>query len=175
MRVKRFLKISSTQKLAIDLAKKGEKPWLVIVAKEQTEGKGRGKNLWYSPPGGLYFSILLPSLFFENLQLLTNLVAFLVAKVIFEKFGEKIFIKFPNDLYFKNKKIGGILTENIIFGNKYYSVLGIGLNTNIEKFPESLKKKATSLYLETGKKIDNEEILNIILKEIKKEIEIFIK
>jgi BirA family biotin operon repressor/biotin-[acetyl-CoA-carboxylase] ligase len=175
MRIKKFSKIDSTQNLVLELAKKGERPWLVVVAKEQTGGRGRGKNFWYSPLGGLYFSILLPPFLFENLQLLTNLAAFFVAKVVFEEWGEKIFIKFPNDLYFQNKKIGGILTENVICGKEYYSVLGIGLNTNIKKFPEDLKGKATSLYLATGKKIDNEKILKKILDEIKEGIKIFTK
>jgi len=175
MKIKNFEKIASTQEIASKLFKKGEKPWTVVVAKEQIKGKGRGKNFWYSPRGGLYFSILLPPLSIEDVEILTNLAAFFVAKVIFEELGEKIFIKFPNDLYLNGKKIGGILTENTICGNEYYSIVGIGLNTNIKDFPPFLKEKATSFYLETHKKINNQKMLKKILKEIKKGIEIFQK
>lgn len=165
--IKEFEKVSSTQEIAKNL--KEPKPWTVILAKEQSEGYGRKRNFWYSPRGGLYFSVILPKAKIEDLQILTFFAAFCVAKVIFEKLGIKIFIKFPNDLYLSGKKIGGVLIENKISenGDVLFSVLGIGLNTNIESFPPELKEKATSLFIELKKKISNKEILEDILKEIK--------
>lgn len=165
--MKEFEKVSSTQEIAKNL--KRARPWTVILAKEQTGGYGRKGNFWYSPKGGLYFSLILPRAKIEDLQILTFLSAFCVAKVVFEKLKIKPFIKFPNDLYLSGKKIGGLLMENKISGrgNVLFSVLGIGLNTNIKNFPSELKEKATSLFLELGKTVSNQEMLKEILKEIK--------
>ncbi len=169
MEILEFEKIDSTQKKAIELIKKKKfKPWTVILAKEQTAGIGRKGNFWYAPKGGLYFSVILPQTKIEDVEILTNLAAFLVAKIIFKKFGQKPFIKFPNDVYLRNKKVCGILTQNIVFGKKIISVMGIGVNTNIEKFPPNLKRKATSLFLEFKKKIQNKKLLKEILQQLKK-------
>jgi BirA family biotin operon repressor/biotin-[acetyl-CoA-carboxylase] ligase len=74
----------------------------------------------------------------------------------------------PNDVYVNNKKICGILTENIISGKEVKnSIIGIGLNTNIEDFPEELKEKATSLKRELKKEVEGRKILEKILKELK--------
>ena len=102
------------------------------------------------------------------MQILTFLAAFCVAKVLNDKFGVKPFIKWPNDVWLNGKKICGILTENLILGkNVENSIIGIGLNTNIDQFPEHLKPIATSVKIELKKTIDNEMILKRILNEIK--------
>ncbi|MBC7073786.1 biotin--[acetyl-CoA-carboxylase] ligase [Candidatus Parcubacteria bacterium] len=169
MRIFKFKKIDSTQKKAIEMIKTQKaKPWTVIFAETQKKGIGRKGNFWYSPKGGLYFSIILPPTKIEDVEILTNLAAFWISKVIFEKFHCKPLIKFPNDVYLNGKKVAGILTQNLIFGKKIFSVIGIGINTNIEHFPDDLKEKATSFFLEFGKKINNENFLKEILKEIYK-------
>jgi BirA family biotin operon repressor/biotin-[acetyl-CoA-carboxylase] ligase len=171
MRILRFGKIDSTQIKAKELAKKGEKPWLVILAKEQTAGIGRKGNFWYSPKGGLYFSVILPKSAIEDLQTLTILAAFSIAKILKERFNLEPFIKLPNDIFLGGKKIGGVLTENIILGNEIKSsVMGIGLNTNIEEFPEDLENIATSLKIELGKEVDNEKILKQIIEGLKEQL-----
>jgi len=68
------------------------------------------------------------------------------------------------------KKIAGILTENVIGKEVKLSVIGIGLNTNIEKFPEDLENIATSLKIELGKKVDNEKILKQIIEGLKEQV-----
>ncbi len=165
--VKEFEVLGSTQDFAKNLREAN--PWTVILAKEQTQGRGRKGNEWYSPKGGLYFSVILPKTKIENLEILTYLSAFCVAKVIFEKLGLKVFIKFPNDIYFQGKKMGGILVENQISssGKVLRTILGIGLSTNIQVFPQSLQKKVTSLFLELKKPVNNEELFWGILKELK--------
>jgi len=166
MKILEFEKLESTQKKAKEIAKEAE-PWTVIVAKEQTLGYGRKGNFWYSPKGGLYFSVILPKTKIENLQILTILAAFCVAKILKEDFNLDSFVKWPNDVYVNGKKVCGILTENFFLGDKIqFSIVGIGLNTNIENFPEDLQKKATSLKIELQKSVNQEEILKKILKEL---------
>jgi BirA family biotin operon repressor/biotin-[acetyl-CoA-carboxylase] ligase len=82
------------------------------------------------------------------------------------------FIKLPNDLWLNGKKVAGILTENIVGKDVKLSVMGIGLNTNIEKFPKDLENIATSLKIELAKKVDNEKILKEIIKGLKEQLAI---
>jgi BirA family biotin operon repressor/biotin-[acetyl-CoA-carboxylase] ligase len=164
--------LESTQKKAKEIAKEAE-PWTVVLAKEQTLGYGRKGNFWYSPKGGLYFSVILPETKIEDLQILTILAAFCIAKILKEDFKFEPFIKLPNDVYVNGKKICGILTENVILGKEVKnSIIGIGLNTNIEKFPKDLENIATSIKIELKKEVDNKELLEKILEELKEKLEI---
>ena len=171
MRIFKLDKVESTQKIAKE--KKDLKVLDVIWAKEQEQGYGRKGNFWYSPKGGLYFSIILPKFKIENLQILTILTAFVVAQTLKEEFKLQPFIKLPNDVYIKGKKICGILTENIMGKEVKFSVIGIGLNTNINEFPERLKEKATSLKIELKREIDNKKILNKIILKLKRFLDFF--
>lgn len=169
MKIKKYKKVSSTQEIAKKLK---PQPWTIILAQEQGKGYGREKREWFSPKGGLYFTIVLPKIGIEDLQILTFLAAFSIAKIIKEKFNLEPFIKIPNDVYINQKKVCGVLTENVIGQDVKFSIMGIGLNTNIEKFPNDLKDIATSLEIETGKKIDNNQILKEIIREIKENLKI---
>lgn len=172
MAIKHFSQLDSTNAKAKELAQNGAEPWTVIVAEEQTNGYGKEQRGWFSPKGGLYFSIILPQSNIDDLQTLTILAAFAAAKTIMEKFSLQTFIKLPNDVWINNKKIAGILTENIISGSKVkYSVMGIGLDTNIGEFPEELASIATSLRIELGKEVDNEDLMEKIVEELKKQLE----
>lgn len=173
MKILKFKKINSTQKKAKLLAQKGDKPWTVILAEEQTAGVGRKGDFWYSPRGGLYFSLILPKTKITNLEILNVLAAFSVARLLKESFKLEPFIKLPNDVWVNGKKICGIITENVVFGNEIKcSVMGIGLNTNIDKFPDNLKNSATSIKIETQKKVENKKILIKTVEELKKLFEI---
>lgn len=162
-----YKKINSTNLKAKELAKKGAEPWTVVQAKEQTSGYGKSKRVWSSPSGGLYFSIILPKSTIDDLQTLTIFASFIIAKVIKENFKLEPLIKLPNDVILGGKKICGILTENVIGKDVKFSVMGIGLNTNVDKITPELKSIATSLKIELGKKVDNEKILKQIIKELK--------
>lgn len=168
MKIIRYKKVFSTQLLAKKI--KSPKAWIILLAKEQAAGYGRKGAVWYSPKGGLYFSIILPKSKIEDLQTLTILAAFIVAKVIKENFNLEPFIKLPNDIFINGKKIAGILTENIIGQDLKLSVMGVGLNTNIEKFPKDLENIATSIKIELGKKVNNEKILTQIIKGLKEQL-----
>ncbi|MDD5098378.1 MAG: biotin--[acetyl-CoA-carboxylase] ligase [Candidatus Pacebacteria bacterium] len=168
MEIRHFKSVSSTSDKAKELANAGYIPWTTIVAEEQTDGHGRKGEAWFSPKGGLYFSVILPKNSIDDLQTITILAAFKVAKTIKESFGLEPMIKLPNDVLINDKKFCGILTENIIIGDKVkLSVIGIGINTNIDKFPESLKDIATSVKIEANREIDNQILLNKILEELK--------
>ena len=169
MLLKKYESVNSTSTVA---KKMNYEPWTVIWAEEQTSGRGQKINTWFSPKGGLYFSIILPKNTIEDLQTLTILASLVTAKIIKENFEVEPFIKLPNDIFINQKKVGGILTENIIGQNVKFSIMGIGLDTNIEKFPKELENIATSLKIETGKQVDNEKILKQIVQGIKNQLKI---
>jgi len=79
-------------------------------------------------------------------------------------------IKLPNDVRLKEKKVAGILTENIIGKEVKVSIIGIGLNTNIDRLPRDLEDIATSLKIELGKKVDNKKLLKEIVLGIKEQL-----
>ena len=168
MKLIKYGKVFSTQLLAKKI--KNPRTWLVLLAKEQVAGYGRKGAVWFSPKGGLYFSIILPKSKIEDLQTLTILAAFVVAKMVKENFNLEPLIKLPNDIFISGKKIAGILTENVVGKDVKLSVIGIGLNTNIEKFPKDLENIATSLKIELGKKVNNEKILKEIIKGLKEQL-----
>ena len=170
MIIKSYKTLESTNLKAKELAKNGAEAWIVVVAEEQTAGYGRKGMAWFSPKGGLYFTIILPKSNIDDLQTLTILAAFICAKVIKENFNLEPFIKLPNDVWVNGKKVCGILTENIVGKDVKLSVMGIGLDTNIEKFPEDLENIATSLKIELGREVDNKKILEQIVKGLKEQL-----
>jgi len=170
MIIKKYKTLESTNLKAKELAKSGAEPWTVVVAEEQKGGYGRKGADWLSPKGGLYFSIILPKSTIDDLQTLTILAAFICARVIKDNFGLEPFIKLPNDILIAGKKVCGILTENVIGKDVKMSVMGIGLNTNVEKFPKDLENIATSLKIELGREVGNEKILKQIVEGLKEQL-----
>ncbi len=159
--------VVSTNVEAKKRAGEGAGAWTVVMAERQTGGYGRKGDVWASPEGGLYFSVVLPPSGVKDLQIATILAAFCVASAIKEKFGVEPMIKLPNDVYLGGKKICGILTENIIAGEVKSSVIGIGVNTNIEKFGAGMDKTATSLKIELGQDVDNWALLEQIIEQLR--------
>lgn len=165
MTIIKYKNVPSTQTTAKKL--KNPRPWTVVWAQEQKGGYGRKKTEWFSPRGGLYFSVILPKSQIDDLQTLTILAAFVMARIIKEDFGLEPFIKLPNDIYINQKKVAGVLTENIVGQEIKFSVMGIGLNTNIKKVSKNLEKKATSLRIELGKRVDDRKILRQFIEGLK--------
>lgn len=120
----------------------------VIMAEKQFAGRGQAENSWQAEPGkNLTFSILLnPGFLSVDKQFeLNKAISIALNDVLIKYFPSNAFIKWPNDLYIRNKKIGGMLIENIVQGNKIkHAIIGIGLNVNQENFPANLKN-VTSL------------------------------
>ena len=155
-----FKKLNSTNERAKLLAKKGFFD-VVIVADEQTKGKGRFNRKWFSSKGGLYLSILLKEQDIGNVKYLTFISALSAVKSIEKITGLKAKIKWPNDIHFNGKKLCGILTETFKEG----VVVGVGINTNQKKFNKQISNIATSIKIESNKTVDKEKLLNKCLEE----------
>ena len=151
-----FRQIDSTNLEVRRRADQGAEGPLLIVADEQTAGRGRRGRSWSSPPGtSISMSLLLrPKIRPENASMLTLVCALAVAGGIAETTGLKTEIKWPNDVVIRGKKICGILTEMITeLGEIGCVVPGIGINVNMTEFPEEIRETATSLKLELGKDV----------------------
>ncbi len=143
----------------------------IIVTDYQTSGKGQGKNVWESEDGkNLLFSIALDMSFLkaENQFLLTQMVSVTMIDVLKKYLPEEsLFIKWPNDIYFNDKKIAGILIKNEIKGMMMgTSIIGIGLNVNQTSFDENLPNPI-SMKMITGNDFNLETILNDICLELR--------
>jgi BirA family biotin operon repressor/biotin-[acetyl-CoA-carboxylase] ligase len=137
-----------------------------LIAKKQTEGRGR-KGKWYSPPeGGLYLSIKIPKDFFPEVDL--SPISLVCGLAVSETVDSYVFskIKWPNDVYVRGKKVSGILVES----TKEDLIVGIGVNLNIKSFPKDLNNPATSIYLETQREVDFFEFLNLLLDNLSNEL-----
>jgi len=138
----------STNDVARELAIAGEEEGTVIIAQEQTKGKGRKGRSWYSPKKmGLYASVILrpPK---SEVSLIPLLAGLAVREAILETIGVEVRLKWPNDLTWEGQKLGGILCESGFLGNRLsFVILGIGLNIkhNLEDFPPEMRPLATSL------------------------------
>lgn len=162
--------IRSTNDMAKDIAGNVQNG-TVIIAEEQTSGRGRLGRTWISPKGcGIWMSIILkPNLKPQDAVKLTQVAAVSVVSSIIEVANMDAGIKWPNDIIINGKKVCGILTEmNSEIDKINYVVIGIGLNANCSEFPDDLKDKATSLYLERGAKIDRKLLTAGILNHFEK-------
>ena len=150
----------------------------LAVAEIQDGGRGRRGRNWISPAGvGVWMRLLLrPEISPVSASMLTLVMALAAQKGIKEATGIESQIKWPNDLVLNKKKICGILTEmGTEFMEIKYVVIGTGINVNQEEFPEELRKTATSLYLETGKKYHRSRIIERILEALEEYYGIFVK
>lgn len=119
----------------------------VLVAEHQTEGRGRMGRSFYSPAKtGLYMSILLKKDFGSNPTLVTTMTAVAVMKAIEKATGKATRVKWVNDILIDGKKVCGILTEGAFSGGELeYMIVGIGINTATEEFPDEIKDVAGSI------------------------------
>lgn len=153
LRIEVHKKVESTNTILKSIAAGGEAEGKVIIAEEQTSGRGRFGRSFYSPANtGIYMSILLrPGFTAQESLFITTSAAVAVAEAIEKMSGCEAKIKWVNDIYCNDKKVCGILTEasfNIENGMLDYAVLGIGLNVinPDEDFPDDIKNIATSIY-----------------------------
>lgn len=163
MLVFKFPSVTSTQDLAEAIYNMINAEEFVIVADEQTKARGRYKREWYSPKGGLWMTYVIKNYNAERIPFLTLRSALALRKSISEYLDVKI--RWPNDLVYNGKKLAGILIEGITEGDKATVFIGIGVDTNVKTLPDQLK--ATSIYIELKREIDNEELLNKIISQIK--------
>ena len=164
--------VDSTNNLARKLAYHGAADGTVVVAEEQTGGKGRLKRKFFSPPGkGIYFSLILhPKCLPKDAPKFTLMAAVAVANAM-KRFNLPAQIKWPNDIMFDGRKIVGILTEmSAQIEQVNYIVVGIGINCNVKRdeFPADIKDVAASLSEINGEKISRVDLFRAILEELDK-------
>jgi BirA family transcriptional regulator, biotin operon repressor / biotin---[acetyl-CoA-carboxylase] ligase len=166
-RIYHFFKVDSTNTVAMHLGEEGEPHGAVVLAEEQTAGRGRAGRVWLSEKSaGIHCTVLLrPSVPPAHAPLLT-LVAGLAARDAAAQELESIpDIRWPNDLLVGGRKFSGILTEMHAEPDRmHYAVIGIGINVNQTKMPSELEGIATSLRMETGKTHSRLELLIRLLR-----------
>ena len=167
-RIYHFFKIDSTNRVALELGHAGEPEGALVLAEEQTAGRGRAGRNWHSERAtGTYVTLLLrPKLAPVQAPLLTMMAGLSAHAAVEATTGLAVDLKWPNDLLVRGKKLGGILTEmHAEPGQIRFVIVGIGLNVNQEKFTGELANAATSLRLETGKTQSRMELLVRLLRE----------
>jgi BirA family biotin operon repressor/biotin-[acetyl-CoA-carboxylase] ligase len=172
--IHRFESVASTNDTARDLVRDGAAHGTIVVADEQTRGRGTKGRSWHSPRGrGLYASFILrwedaagPGIAFPLLPLAAGLAA---SDAVLGSAGVEARLKWPNDLVHDRKKLGGILTEGIFRpGAPGHAIVGIGINVNHEAadFPDELRTVATSIRLITGRPADREDLLGRLCRAL---------
>lgn len=172
-------KTDSTNNEAKRLAEAGAAHGTLVVAEFQEAGKGRRGRNWSSQSGtGIWMTILLkPKFLPSQAAMLTLVAAMAVADGIQNVTGLNAGIKWPNDIVLAGKKVCGILTEMSAEQPDYINhvVVGIGINANVREFPEELREKATSLYLEQGKSVSRAAVIAAVWKNFERYYDRFLK
>ncbi len=161
--------LSSTMEVAKQEVQRGAVAGTVIIADEQTAGRGRIKRLWLSPKGNIALSVILyPGVAY--LPSLIMLVSLAVVHSIEAVTGLKPQLKWPNDVLINGKKVCGILIESNVRGDIVdYAIIGIGINVDLRlaDFPE-IQPTATSLSHEAGRDVSRLNVIRCLLVEIER-------
>ncbi len=170
--------VTSTNDIVKSLANNGAAHGTVMIAQSQTAGRGRMTRSFFSPKdSGVYMSILLrPDIPIKDSVRITTCAAVAVKRAIEKFIEEPIYIKWVNDLYMRDRKVCGILTEASVDADAdrlKYAVLGIGLNvdTHIDTFPDEIKSTAGSIFSTNV----SDDIMNRLVLEVLNEIKIGIE
>ncbi|WP_028539165.1 biotin--[acetyl-CoA-carboxylase] ligase [Paenibacillus sp. J14] len=171
----------STQEEVRRLAEEGAPHGTLVLAEEQTAGRGRQGRRWYSPPGkGVWMSLLLrpdrqPLSIAPQLTLLT---AVAVCRAIRKVTGVDVGIKWPNDILARGRKLCGIIVESAAEDELIrYAVAGIGIDVNLaaSDIPPELEAIATSLLIESGQRIDRTSLIGAVVKELEQLYALYIQ
>jgi BirA family biotin operon repressor/biotin-[acetyl-CoA-carboxylase] ligase len=170
--------VPSTQDELRRLAEEGAPEGTVVLAEQQTKGRGRMGRVWISPPGkGVWMSLLLrPAIPLPQAPQLTLLAAVALTRAIRSVVPLDIGIKWPNDLLVDGRKISGILLESAAEDERLrYVVVGIGVSVNLEEadYPPELRDRAVSLRMAAGKPIDRTAIVVAALEEFERFYELY--
>ena len=161
---------ASTNLVAKERARDGAPAGTAIVADSQTEGRGTRGRKWFSPPGaGLYVSVVLRPEMDASLSLLPLAAGLAAREAVERTAGIAVKVRWPNDIVWKGKKLGGVLCESGLSGFKLrYAVVGLGLNLRLkeEDFPPELRSSAVSLAQAADAPIDREKLLRAFLEEL---------
>ena len=176
MKILRFDEINSTNVYLYDkISEKNDISDTVVVAAHQTAGRGMDKNRWESEAGkNLLFSIALNVNFLEaeNQFKISQAVSVAIVETLSQFVdNQQLYVKWPNDIYFGDKKLAGMLIQNTIEGRMMgVSIIGIGLNVNQIEFSSDIPNPI-SLKQILGEDFDLENLLNLLIKNIKSSVE----
>ena len=177
-RIYHFFRTDSTNRVGLELGCRGESEGAVILAEEQSAGRGRAGRSWHSERGtGIYVTLLLrPKISPVEAPLLTMMAGLSAQAAIQARIGLQVDLKWPNDLMLNGRKLGGILTEMYADTSLVrFVIVGIGINVNQEKFPGELAPVATSLRNETGKNESRLELLAHLLRTFESDYNRFLR
>ena len=160
--------VSSTNSHALHLAQSNAVHGTVVVAERQTAGRGRFDRSWFSPSGlNLYASIILRPLFpFSHMSWIPLVTGLALTKAIHQTSGLRSTLKWPNDLLWNERKLGGILCEGSSQGpDNHFVIIGVGVNVNMTDldFPEDLRPVSTSIRISTQRLLNRNTLLASIL------------
>jgi len=177
-RIYHFFRTDSTNRVGMELGYRGEPEGAVILAEEQSAGRGRAGRTWHSERGtGIYVTLLLrPKISPMQAPLLTMMAGLSTHAAIQARTGLQVDLKWPNDLMMNGRKLGGILTEMYADTTLVrFLIVGIGINVNQEKFPGELGTTATSLRAETDSNQSRLELLARLLREFESDYNRFLR
>jgi len=165
-----FKEVESTSDVAKDLAIRGAPEGTIVVAEGQTRGRGRLDRGWFSPPGGIWMSLILrPLLSPADIPKITLMTSVVVAKTISEVTGLGVKIKWPNDILLHSRKVAGILTEMGAEADRLnFVVVGMGINANVDIFPPDIESHATSIKRVLGENVDRLKLLRCLLEQLER-------
>lgn len=171
--------VPSTQDVAFKLAQAGAPEGTVVLAGEQSGGRGRLGRAFFSPAGGLWFSFILrPPLQPQLCLPISLLIGTAVSQAIRDTAGLPAMLKWPNDVLIGGRKVAGILAEIVAETDAVrFLVCGAGLNANIEAraFPPGLKNIATSIRAELGREVSAADLLCAVLESLERHYADFLK
>ena len=173
-----FAELDSTNRKAKELAAGGAPEGTIVVAEQQSKGRGRIGRSWYSPfQTGIYTSLILrPKLPPNEAPKITLVTGVSVAEALLAATPLKPAIKWPNDILVRGRKICGILTETSTEMDAIdFVVVGVGINVNTREFPDELKEIATSVYLETANTFDRVLLMQELLKQFERSYTMFVR
>lgn len=169
-----YEKIDSTQDEIWRLVEnKSIKNGTLVMADIQTKGRGTHGRVWHTDEvNNIAFSFYIDmNCNIKKLDKITIEIAEIIVDIFKTKYGINLEIKEPNDIMLENKKIGGILTETKIISEKVkHLVVGIGINTEKQKFTEDIKEIATSIKKQCNLRIDVKEFITEFCNRFEKEI-----
>lgn len=170
-RIREYEVVDSTNLQAERLLSRGEGEGLVVIAGQQTEGRGRRGNSWWSLPGrSLLASVALAGIGGGEAS---RVVATSTIAAIVNGDSEAPLIKWPNDLVYGRKKVGGLLSVSSRHADRLYTVVGIGLNLNYEprEMSFSARLSPTSLLIEQNRTWDPAALLRSVLRELSERLD----
>ncbi|MCZ6765546.1 MAG: biotin--[acetyl-CoA-carboxylase] ligase [bacterium] len=172
--------IDSTNRMAVDLARRNEPHGTIVLTDFQKQGRGRHTKRWASPPGeNLLFSIVLrPNAPARSLLPVTLAFSVTLATTLTRVLQKEIGVKWPNDLVTPQGKLGGILSESAIRGDiAQFVIVGIGLNVNTPpaNFPADLGCTPVSCLSIGGRRLDRAALLGRLLFDLETAYDEFVR